>query len=78
MDIHECDSSPCRFNGTCLELSDQSLYSDESMPWRHLLPEHFSYDNAEGFKCACPAGTTGEICEVNINECASSPCQHGK
>lgn len=27
--------------------------------------------------CHCPAGFTGQYCEVNINECASEPCYNG-
>lgn len=30
------------------------------------------------FECVCVAGTTGSRCEVNIDECASNPCGHGK
>lgn len=30
------------------------------------------------FECVCVVGTTGSRCEVNIDECASSPCDNGK
>ena len=29
------------------------------------------------FVCVCPSGFTGKQCEVNINECDSSPCFNG-
>ncbi|EDV99320.1 protein eyes shut [Drosophila grimshawi] len=29
------------------------------------------------FTCECPAGWHGRICQEEINECASSPCQNG-
>ncbi|CAH1246630.1 CDHR1 [Branchiostoma lanceolatum] len=27
--------------------------------------------------CTCPAGYTGNFCEIDVNECASRPCQNG-
>ncbi|KAM4722871.1 protein crumbs homolog 1 [Rhinophrynus dorsalis] len=27
--------------------------------------------------CTCPAGRTGALCEVDVNECLSNPCLHG-
>lgn len=32
--------------------------------------------NQNTFKCVCPGGYTGPLCEVDINECQSKPCQH--
>ena len=29
------------------------------------------------FQCSCPPGTSGPLCETNINECSSSPCNNG-
>ncbi|XP_054916683.1 sushi, nidogen and EGF-like domain-containing protein 1 isoform X1 [Poeciliopsis prolifica] len=29
------------------------------------------------FTCSCLAGFTGRRCQINVNECASSPCQNG-
>ncbi|XP_045760507.1 protein crumbs isoform X2 [Maniola jurtina] len=87
-DIDECESSPCKHAGICLERSNASLYNargdaPQVGPQPHmLLPEHFyqpfSLENASGFECVCVAGTTGPRCEVNIDECASSPCRYGK
>ena len=30
-----------------------------------------------GYTCTCAAGYSGRHCGVNIDECASAPCQNG-
>ncbi|VVC29041.1 Hypothetical protein CINCED_3A018849 [Cinara cedri] len=32
---------------------------------------------AKSYECSCAPGFKGDDCEININECLSSPCQHG-
>jgi hypothetical protein len=29
------------------------------------------------YSCACPPGFTGTNCQINIDDCAGQPCQHG-
>ncbi|KAL0896197.1 hypothetical protein ABMA27_012140 [Loxostege sticticalis] len=89
VDINECEGEPCKYGGICLERSNASLYRPadappvEVGPQPHmLLPrsfyQPFSYEDAQGFECVCVAGTMGPRCEVNVDECASNPCGHGK
>ena len=34
-------------------------------------------DGVASFTCECPAGYEGDLCEVNINDCADAPCANG-
>ncbi|XP_022095362.1 uncharacterized protein LOC110981781 [Acanthaster planci] len=33
--------------------------------------------NPNTLMCVCPAGYSGDNCEINVNECLSTPCQFG-
>ncbi|XP_063373745.1 protein crumbs [Cydia amplana] len=89
VDIQECASNPCKYDGICVEHSNTSLYQPADGPPVQLGPQPhmvlpdvfyrpFSPENAHGYECICVFGTTGSRCEVNIDECAASPCRHGK
>ncbi|XP_072245298.1 protein crumbs homolog 1 isoform X2 [Leuresthes tenuis] len=72
IDINECSSNPCMHGGSCIERSWQALYGTEP-----LLPEHYDQQQAAGYICSCPPGTTGSLCQEVINNCEPSPCQNG-
>ncbi|KAL9889128.1 cell polarity complex component crumbs isoform 1-T1 [Glossina fuscipes fuscipes] len=79
IDINECESNPCLYNGNCLQRSNTTLYSlSQSMNLPAVFSYPFSFENASGHECVCVPGVIGKNCEININECESSPCsKHG-
>ncbi|MBN3299790.1 CRUM1 protein, partial [Amia calva] len=72
VDINECAAEPCENHGMCYERSQHAYYS--TLP---DFPREFSYSVAAGYVCHCLPGFTGENCSVDIDECASMPCQNG-
>ncbi|KAI0221033.1 hypothetical protein LSAT2_027547 [Lamellibrachia satsuma] len=90
--INECDSSPCRNNGTCEDA--RSSYNcicvqgytghncetdiDEcaSSPC-HNGARCSTSSQVDMYTCDCLAGNTGHNCEIDVDECASSPCHNG-
>ena len=34
-------------------------------------------DNSDCTRCMCPIGFTGDLCDVDINDCVSNPCVNG-
>nr|XP_014428507.1 protein crumbs homolog 2 isoform X2 [Pelodiscus sinensis] len=71
-DVDACASQPCHNGGVCLERSNRTYYGTQPD-----FPPAFGYSHAAGFLCRCQPGFSGESCSVNVDECASQPCQNG-
>lgn len=59
-----CEFLPCEANNPC----ENGAVCVEELD-RHHFPL--------GFRCHCRRGFTGPRCEINVDECSSSPCFHG-
>uniref|UniRef100_A0AAY4E4J3 Notch receptor 3 n=1 Tax=Denticeps clupeoides TaxID=299321 RepID=A0AAY4E4J3_9TELE len=68
VDVDECESNPCVNDGICKDMVNgftctcQPGMRPTSDPWPLCLPV---------------PGFTGTMCQIDIDECASTPCQNG-
>lgn len=46
-------------------------------PCHHKIHINRNANSTFPFRCECPPGFTGPLCQHNLNECESSPCVHG-
>lgn len=77
-DVPECSTGPCQNGGECLEKSNHTIYQLDDYHRPPGFPAGpYTYATAGGYLCLCPRGFTGTDCEVNIDDCASSPCRNG-
>ncbi|KAM9364956.1 protein eyes shut homolog [Pholidichthys leucotaenia] len=61
---HNCEFLPCEADNPC---------ENGAVCVEELDLDHFP----SGFRCHCHRGFTGPRCEINVDECSSSPCLHG-
>ncbi|KAF3708325.1 Protein eyes shut -like protein Epidermal growth factor-like protein 10 [Channa argus] len=61
---HNCEFLPCEANNPC---------ENGAVCVEELDQDHFPL----GFRCHCRRGFTGPRCEINVDECSSSPCFRG-
>ena len=81
MEIDECQSNPCKNNGTCIDLigsfncnctagfnGTQCENNIDDCP-SHGCFNGTCVDGINSFTCDCNPGFNGTSCEININEC---------
>jgi hypothetical protein len=80
VDIDECGSDPCSPSGSCLESRSESG-SVPANEYRCVCAAGFAngtcpYDFIEEYKELCTVDLGG-ACDIDVDECASHPCQNG-
>uniref|UniRef100_A0A672IXN3 Neurogenic locus notch homolog protein 2-like n=1 Tax=Salarias fasciatus TaxID=181472 RepID=A0A672IXN3_SALFA len=85
-DVNECASNPCQNDGTCLDRIGD--YTCICMPGKFdenlLITVHLkeskhkpaAFDLVKFF-CELPFRFSGEMCQIDIDECSSTPCLNG-
>ncbi|XP_033644442.1 sushi, von Willebrand factor type A, EGF and pentraxin domain-containing protein 1-like isoform X2 [Asterias rubens] len=84
-DIDLCAGSPCHSGAECIDLGSSFMCRcplHRSGPRCEDTPCQNSAvfvldENMEMYSCRCVAGYTGRNCEIDFDECASSPCSNG-
>ena len=66
-DIDECSSTPCQNSGNCIDDPCQIGGTWRACPSTNVL---------DSYTCFCRPGFLGDICEFDIDECLSHPCQY--
>ena len=69
-----CSAEPCSNQAKCIttRTTDHTQPALSSNQYVLLAPVV-----ALGYECVCVAGTAGESCEVNYDDCYSDPCMYG-
>ena len=89
VDVDECASAPCQSNATCIEsgtnMSESGLYvvlegtegtNTTNSTNDNMVPADLNI-SIGSFECVCKAGWTGGLCETDVDECDSNPCENG-
>ena len=63
VNIDECASNPCFSVGINITVNGDAA--------------SICLDGLDSFACMCPAGWGGELCDTEVDECASHPCESG-
>uniref|UniRef100_A0A8C0GY29 Neurogenic locus notch homolog protein 2 n=1 Tax=Chelonoidis abingdonii TaxID=106734 RepID=A0A8C0GY29_CHEAB len=73
MDINECVSEPCQNDATCLDKIGG--FTCLCMPGKGTLSK---LGCVSGFSLSfCLSGFTGAVCQIDIDDCSSTPCLNG-
>ncbi len=85
IDVDLCAGSPCHNGADCFDLDSSFVCRcplHRSGPLCEDTPcqngaVFVLNENMEMYSCQCIAGYTGRNCEIDFDECASSPCSNG-
>jgi hypothetical protein len=66
IDIDECWSGPCQNGGTCIDSSELE----------EVAPDSYRCECIAGWGGVAQPAFSGPDCEIDVDECASTPCLH--
>ncbi|KAM3615537.1 uncharacterized protein V6R79_003654 [Siganus canaliculatus] len=67
-----CVTSLCQNGATC----NKNIYIGQDVAVLESTAVVFVSPQKEVFNCTCPAGFTGTLCEIDIDECEVNPCKN--
>ena len=76
-DYDECSSNPCQSGSICDESTHYGQLLEEGGADHHMTNATGNITALDQFACYCSPGFTGHQCDINIDDCASSPCLNG-
>ncbi|XP_048237830.1 neurogenic locus notch homolog protein 1-like isoform X2 [Haliotis rufescens] len=88
-DVDDCLTTPCKNNGSCSDAGTNNFTCSCTQGWLGPTCENVDYCfgasctnnatcvlGADNYTCSCQPGWTGWLCDVDVDDCESTPCKN--